>query len=348
MAVTNVTALALFISYVCKTNDDTMKSKRKIIRIDEELCNGCGACIKGCHEGALQLIEGKARMVSELYCDGLGACIGQCPVGAITIEEREAESYDETAVMERISPKSAATVLAHLNHLKAHGETLYLQQGIEYIRKHGMDIDTSGLAPGEEKPKMACGCPGSMERSFSPALSQRFGATAVSGATGIANLSGLSIGTPGLSAATSHGLGGTAPAFAAAVPGPMASQLTQWPVQLHLLNPQAGYFQGADVLLAADCAAYAYADFHNRFIRNHTLAIACPKLDNNKESYIAKITDVIDSARINTLTVVIMEVPCCGGLLQIARAGAERAVRKVPVKVVVIGVQGGIKEEHWV
>lgn len=280
MAVTNVTALALFISYVCKTNDDTMKSKRKIIRIDEELCNGCGVCIEGCHEGALQLIEGKARMVSELYCDGLGACIGQCPVGAITIEERE---------------------------------------------------------------------PGSMERSFSPTLSQRFGA-AVSGATGIANLSGLSVGAPGLSAdaATSHGPGGTAPAFTAAAPGPMVSQLTQWPVQLHLLNPQAGYFQGADVLLAADCAAYAYADFHNRFIRSHALAIACPKLDSNKESYIAKITDVIDSSRINTLTVVIMEVPCCGGLLQIARAGAERAVRKVPVKVVVIGVQGGIKEERWV
>lgn len=286
-----------------------MKTKRQIIKIDEELCNGCGACIDGCHEGALQLIDGKARMVSELYCDGLGACIGECPLGAITIEEREAEPYNEIAVMERISPKGAKTILAHLKHLKEHGETGYFQQGIEYIRKNNIEVDLSELATEQsEKNKIPCGCPGSVERTFRVPSTQ-----------------GLGIATQ-----------------------PSVSQLAQWPVQLHLLNPQAGYFRGADVVLAADCTAYAYADFHNSFIRNHTLAIACPKLDSNKESYISKITDMIDSAKINTLTVVIMEVPCCGGLLQLARMAAENATRKVPIKAIVIGVEGNIKDEKWI
>ena len=284
-----------------------MKTKRQIIKIDEKLCNGCGACIDGCHEGALQLIDGKARMVSELYCDGLGACIGECPVGAITVEEREAEPYDEIAVMERISPKGEATVLAHLKHLKDHGEIEYLQQGIEYIRKSNLEIGLNqlGMESQNEKPKMACGCPGSMERSFAAYAMQGKGVA-------------------------------------------VTSQLTQWPVQLHLLNSQAGYFCGADVVLAADCAAYAYADFHNRFIRNHTLAIACPKLDSNKESYIEKIIDMIELAQINTLTVAIMEVPCCRGLVQLARMASEQAQRKVPIKIVIIGIQGEIKYENWI
>lgn len=289
-----------------------MRAKRKIIRIDEELCNGCGACIDGCHEGALQLIDGKARMVSELFCDGLGACIGECPVGAITIEERDAEPYDENAVMERISPKGETTILAHLKHLKEHGETLYLQQGLDYLKMHNIKIDMSGIEAkqSEDKPKVACGCPGSMERTFTIISPQSTGAS------------------PNIQ--------------------PMASELRQWPVQLHLLNPQANYFKGADVVLAADCTAYAYADFHNRFIRSHTLAIACPKLDSNKEAYIAKLTDMVDLAQINTLTVVIMEVPCCGGLAQLARMAAEQASRKVPVKVVVVGVEGNIKDERWI
>ena len=289
-----------------------MKTKRQIINIDEELCNGCGTCIDGCHEGALQLIDGKARIVSELFCDGLGACIGECPVGAITIEEREAETYNEFAVMERISPKGNETILAHLKHLKEHGEMEFLKQGIEYIHKNNIDVDLGELsiAHREEKPKMACGCPGSMERSFK-----------------VPNIQNAEV-----IASTPY----------------LTSQLTQWPVQLHLLNPQANYFRGADVVLAADCAAYAYADFHNRFIHNHTLAIACPKLDSNKESYIAKITDMIDSAQINTLTVVIMEVPCCGGLVQLARMAVENAERKVPVKVVIIGIEGDVKDEKWI
>jgi len=285
-----------------------MKTKRNIIKIDENLCNGCGICVEGCHEGALQLIDGKARIISELYCDGLGACIGDCPVGAITIEEREAEPYNEEAVMERIMKEGEATIIAHLKHLKEHGETLYMQQGMEYLKEHGKEIDIDAIRNGvlgAQQPAMACGCPGSMARSFKAP---------------VVNTSQV-------------------------VP---QSQLTQWPVQLHLLNPQANYFQNADVVLAADCTAYAYADFHNRFIRNHTLAIACPKLDSNKESYVAKIVDMIDSANINTLTVVIMEVPCCNGLLQLAKMAVEKAKRKVPIKKIVIGVEGNIVEEGWV
>ena len=291
-----------------------MKAKRNIIKINEELCNGCAACVKGCHEGALQMIDGKARIISELYCDGLGACIGECPVGAITIEEREVEPYNETAVMERIVPKGEITILAHLKHLKEHGEMLYLREGINYLRKHNIKININSIENNQDQPQLACGCPGSMERSFAAPkpLTDSF--------------------TEMRQAASQSSV----------------SQLTHWPVQLHLLNPQAGFFHGADVVLAADCTAYAYAGFHNRFIRNHVLAIACPKLDSNKESYVAKIKDMIDTARINTLTVIIMEVPCCGGLLQLVRMALEQASRKIPVKKVVIGIQGGIKEGSWI
>jgi len=260
-----------------------MKAKRSIIKIDEALCDGCGACAKGCHEGALQMIDGKARIVSELYCDGLGACIGDCPVGAITIEEREAEPYNENAVMKRIVPKGEATILAHLRHLKEHGETRYLNVGIDYLRKNDIGVNINKLVENDTEKKQI--------------ISE--------------------------------------------------SQLTHWPVQLHLLNPQAGFLQGADVIIAADCTAYAFADFHNRFLRNNKLAIACPKLDSNKEVYVSKIAEMIDMAQINTITVVIMEVPCCGGLLQLVKMAVTQASRKVPIKKVVIGVQGDIIEEEW-
>lgn len=278
--------------------------KRTIIKIDETLCNGCGACVKGCHEGALQMIEGKARMISDLFCDGLGACIGECPVGAIELEEREAEPYDERAVMERIAPKGEKTIVAHLLHLREHNETDYFNQGMAYLKEHHISI----MLP-DAQAKVACGCPGGREMSFAPAAM----AMAVS---------------------TSE-----AKPF---------SQLRQWPVQLHLLNPEAGYFKGADVVLAADCAAYTYADFHNRFMAGKTIAIACPKLDSGKESYIEKLTTMIDSSQINTLTVVIMEVPCCGGLLSLARTAAQRAIRKIPVKQVVIGIKGDVLQENWI
>ena len=282
--------------------------KRNIISIDESLCNGCGACVDGCHEGALQMIDGKARIVSELYCDGLGACIGECPVGAITIEEREAEPYDEIAVMERIAPNGEKTILAHLKHLKEHNETAYLNQGLAYIKEKGLKVDVRALTT-PEQPKMACGCPGSMALSFSPQAKPTYAPVAT--------------------------------------PQSQQSELTHWPVQLHLLNPAAGHFVGSDVVLAADCTAFAYANFHSELLKGKKLAIACPKLDSNKEVYVDKIVRMIDEAKINTLTVVIMEVPCCGGLMQLAQIAAQRAERKVPIKRIVIGVEGEIVSESW-
>jgi len=288
--------------------------KRIIIKIDEVLCNGCGACVTGCHEGALQMIEGKARMVSELFCDGLGACIGDCPVGAITLEEREAEPYDEIATMQRMVPKGEKTILAHLKHLKDHSEFDLLKQGVMWLKQNNIAVDISSVhnapVPSQHR-HSGGGCPGSREMSFAPAAAPSFKMAPVA-STG------------------------------------SASQLRQWPVQLHLLNPQAGYFQGADVVLAADCVAFSFADFHNRFLTGKILAIACPKLDSNKESYIEKIKTMILQSAINTLTVIIMEVPCCGGLLQLAAKAVAESGRKIPLKLVVIGTRGDVLKEEWV
>ena len=292
--------------------------KRTIIKIDEDLCNGCGLCVEGCHEGALQMIDDKARIISDLYCDGLGACIGECPVGAITLEEREAEPYDEIKVMERISPKGEATVIAHLNHLIDHNQDEYVQQGINYIKENNLDIDLAKLKNYKEKEtkkekdmknfqNSGGGCPGAKMMSFDNQETAK--------------------------PAQSTG---------------QQSELRQWPVQLHLVNPQAPYFQNADVLLAADCAAFASGEFHSKLLKGKGLAIACPKLDTNMDVYVEKLTAMIDKANINTLAVAIMEVPCCGGLMQIAKKAVEQAERKIPIKKIVIGIKGGVLNEEWV
>lgn len=291
--------------------------KRTIIKIDDELCNGCEACVQGCHEGALQMIDGKARLVSELFCDGLGACIGECPVGAITLEEREAEPYDEIATIKRMIPKGENTIIAHLKHLKEHGEFEYLKQAVSYLKTNQIPVNFSIVhnSPSPVSHSGGGGCPGSREVSFS---SQNPVA------------SGFKMITPIESAF------------------PMSSQLRQWPVQLHLLNPQAAYFKGADVVLAADCVPFSFPDFHNKFLAGKSLAIACPKLDSNKESYIEKLKSMIMDAKINTLNVVIMEVPCCGGLLSLATKAVNEAGRKIPVKLSVVGIKGDILQEEWV
>ncbi len=300
--------------------------KRKIIQIDEEKCNGCGLCIPNCHEGAMKLIDGKARLISDLFCDGLGACIGYCPEGAIEIIEREAEPYDERRVMEILVLKGRNTILAHLDHLRDHNETEFLNQAIKYLKENNIDMNPTetknqagnlaaysdpATAIREEKPHVGCACPGSQTLDFR-----------------------------------------IAPQHPEAAAGPVAgqpapSELRQWPVQLHLLNPQAGYFKNADVLLAADCAAFAMGNFHDRFLKGKSLAIACPKLDSNKESYIQKLTSMIADSRINSLTVVMMEVPCCGGLLQMAQTARTNAGRNIPIKQATVSVQGEVIEEDW-
>jgi NAD-dependent dihydropyrimidine dehydrogenase PreA subunit len=255
---------------------------RKIVRIDERLCNGCGQCVPACAEGAIRIVDGKARLVSENLCDGLGACLGDCPEGAISIEERQADAFDQAVVQAYLAgpgppaPRKAAP----------------------------RPPDPLPHGPGAD------GCPGSRVLQFAAAAD-----------------------APGAKARES------------ALPQP--STLRRWPVQLHLVPPAAPYFQGAEVLLAADCTAFAVGDFHARFLQGKALAVACPKLDQGQEIYLRKLVALIDEAGIDTLTVLVMEVPCCSGLVALAREAAGRATRKVPVKRIVVDVRGDVLAEEW-
>jgi NAD-dependent dihydropyrimidine dehydrogenase PreA subunit len=277
--------------------------KRTIIDINQEKCTGCGLCIPNCPEGAIQIIDGKARLVSDLMCDGLGACLGHCPEGAITKIEREAEAYDERKVMLNIIPQGVNTIKAHLVHLHEHGQTEFLNTALATLKDQNIEIPTYT----KEKEMAHTGCPGSQTLSFAKSDD----ASASDNST-------------------------------------RPSQLTQWPVQMHLISPNAPYYQGADVLLAADCTAYAMGDFHKDWLKGRALAIACPKLDEGQDIYIEKIKALIDEAKINTLTVLIMQVPCCSGLVRMAQTAVSQAQRKVPVKTVVVGLQGQILKEEWI
>lgn len=277
---------------------------RDIIEINEELCTGCGDCVPGCHEGALQIIDGKARLISDLMCDGLGACVGHCPTGAMKVVKREAEPYDERRVMlENIIPSGENTIKAHLQHLDEHNEEEYLKIAIQTLVEEDVDIPDYQE---KEVPKFG-GCPGSRQMSF-----QKKEASPK-------------------------------------VDNPQEdSQLQQWPVQLHLLNPRAPFLQGSDLLLASDCSAFSAGGFHSRFLKGKALAIACPKLDHGQESYVEKLAAMIQQSQINTLSVLIMEVPCCGGLISIAQAAMALSERKIPIKKMVLSLQGEILSEDWI
>lgn len=311
--------------------------KRTVIEIDEELCDGCGLCAGGCHESAIQIIDGKARLVGDSLCDGLGACVGECPRGAITIIEREAEAYDEREVIDRIAPKGQATLAAHLKHLSDHGQDTWLAQGIAALKEKGIVI------PGFESAKPAAaahaalarsaqvlealkpahagghafgGCPGSMARSFpAGASAQPAGAQAPARAA--------------------------SPAGSPAHAGGLASRLEQWPVQLHLINPRAPYFRGADILVAADCTAFACGAFHQALLAGRRLVIACPKLDSGKEIYVDKIRALAEESGAASITVAIMDVPCCGGLKRIVDEAMAASSVATPVHTVVVSSQGG-------
>lgn len=268
--------------------------KRQIITIDEELCDGCGNCITGCHEGALQIIDGKARLVSDLFCDGLGACIGSCPQGAISIEEREAEPYDELKVMQTMLPKGKATIKAHLKHLKDHGETGFLNQALAFLKDQGYDI---GELTKEEA--SARGCDGGQRHSDSHNCSCN-----------------------------------NAP--------DTSSKLCHWPVQLQLINPAASYFDNADLLISADCAPYAFANFHQRFMEGKVVITLCPKLDQEPQRYIDKLAQIFSLHPIDSITIVRMEVPCCGGIEVLVRRALEQSGTMHFVKINVISVEGNI------
>jgi ferredoxin len=291
---------------------------REIIQIDEEKCTGCGLCIPACPEGALQIIDGKARLVSDLMCDGLGACIGECPEGAIAIEKREAEPYNEKKVIREIIRHGENTVTAHLKHLLDHNEMGYFEEAVEQLdsmaetlpfdldrvldKVYEADLDSNACAGG--------GCPGSAMKVFNIDMEKLEEETVVATAA-------LEV----------------------------RSELRQWPVQMHLVNPHAPYFRNADVLLAADCVAFSLGNFHQKYLKGHGLAIACPKLDQGKEVYVQKLTAMIDEAQIRSLHVMVMEVPCCSGLMHIAELAVNAAHRKIPIKKTVVGIQGQILEQ---
>ena len=237
--------------------------KRRIIEIDQNKCNGCGACAAACHEGAIAMVDGKARLMRDDYCDGLGDCLPACPTGAIAFVEREAAAYDEGAVMDNKRKKMQ-----------------------EKMRKEGMTLP--------------CGCPGSQSKRLERAEC----------------------------------------ADAAVSRGEPVSRLSQWPVQIKLVPVNAPFFDGAKLLIAADCTAYAYAAFHERFIRGHITLVGCPKLDG--VDYSEKLTEIIRNNDIKSVTVVRMEVPCCGGLEHAAKTALQRSGKFIPWQVATISTDGRI------
>ncbi len=302
--------------------------KRDILKIDEELCNGCGQCVPNCHEGALQVIDGKVRLVSELMCDGLGACIGHCPEGAITIESREAEPYSEIRVMEQMKDKGKNTIIAHLKHLKDHGEKGFVHEGVTYLKEHRDELSFNLDEVIHEVHNHG-------NAVSAPQQTHVHSHNHDNGGGGCPGAKTTVIERPG-----TH--------YENSVSTEPPSELRQWPVQMHLVNPNASYFQGSDLLLAADCVAFSMGGFHSKHLKGKSLAIACPKLDQGSEIYIQKLTSMIDVAKVNTITVMMMEVPCCGGLLQMVKAALASASRKVPVKKIIVGINGDVLQEEWV
>ncbi|MDR2900427.1 MAG: 4Fe-4S binding protein [Treponema sp.] len=233
--------------------------KRQIIKIDEDKCNGCSLCVNACHEGAIGMVNGKAKLLRDDYCDGLGNCLPACPTGAITFEEREAAAYDEAAV--------------------------------EANKK-------------QNEAPAACGCPGSMAKTLNR------------GGSNAENM------VPGTEKAE--------------------TQLRQWPVQIKLVPVNAPYWNGANLLVAADCAAYAYGNFHNEFMKNKITVIGCPKLDEG--DYSEKFTAILKQNNIKSVTVVRMEVPCCGGIEHAVKTALQNCGKMIPWQVITISTDGRILE----
>ena len=243
---------------------------REIIEIDERLCDGCGECISACAEGALEIVNGKARLKGEILCDGAGACLGHCPTGALKVTRRESEEYDEAAVAQNLLAAGRVPVAA------SHSQQTVLAAPVS-------------------------GCPGSAIRQFG----------------------------------SRPGLGTGEPCGATQSRRANVSRLTQWPVQLALVPPDAPFLHGAELLIAADCVPFAFADFHERFLHGRALVVGCPKLD-NLQHYVDKLTQMFGIARLRAVEVLKMEVPCCGGIAQ--------AAVELPITVTTIGIRGEILE----
>lgn len=261
---------------------------RNIVRIDEDKCNGCGQCAIACAEGAIRIIDGKARLVSDIYCDGLGACIGHCPEDAITIEQRDAADFDEEATKEHLTRQEEA-------------------------KDPGQVLRSSKL-----RTQDAC--------AHRPADADRV--------LGVC---------PGVAAQQFAQQGGETPQATEKIP----SQLGQWPVQLKLVSPHAPYFANADLLLVADCVAFAVGDFHSRFLKGRSLAVGCPKLD-DVQFYVEKLAAILQANKLNSLSVIHMEVPCCSGLTHIARQAIARNKIEMAFEDVTIDLHGNISRTQTI
>jgi NAD-dependent dihydropyrimidine dehydrogenase PreA subunit len=268
-------------------------AKRKIISIDEDRCNGCGKCVPDCPEGALQIIDGKARLISDIFCDGLGACIGTCPEGAISTIEREAQEYSEARTMENIVRAGPNTIRAHLKHLKDHGQERYHAEALRFLEERGIPT------PQPEPERLACGCPGEMQRTLEPQ-----------------------------DACDEMGCR-------------QSSELRQWPVQIHLLNPNAPFFDNSHLLILADCVAAANPNLHSELIRGKTVAMGCPKLD-DADAYVEKLAAIIKANRIRSVTVAVMQVPCCGGMVRIAQEAVRLSGKDLKVEKVTLSLEGEV------
>jgi Fe-S-cluster-containing hydrogenase component 2 len=252
---------------------------RKIIKIDEEKCDGCGLCMPACPEGALKIVDTpkgpKARLVKENFCDGLGACLGDCPQGALAVEEKEVEKYDEEGVIAHIKEKSPELLEKHLSHLREHAQEL----------------------PQYHSHPQISSCPSAQMRHWKEKKKTTDEKVKV------------------------H------------------SQLRQWPIQLHLVPPGAPYYENADLVIVADCVPFAYANFHQDFLKEKAIAIGCPKLD-DINAYIEKVTQMVKTAKPKSIKVVNMEVPCCFGLVRIVEQAIAQSGMKIPLEVVTIGING--------
>lgn len=265
---------------------------RKIVKIDESKCDGCGQCIPNCAEGALQIIDGKAKLIGDVLCDGLGACLGHCPQDAIKIIEREADEFDEEEVEKRMVNDNGNEATGAKK--PAHG-----QHGHGYDHAHGHH-GHHGHGGG--------GCPGSRMMQFSKPSDESESVESNNKVT---------------------------------------SKLRQWPVQLSLVSPQAPYFKSADLLITADCVPFAYANYHNDFLKGKAVVVGCPKLD-DLDPYIEKLTELIKINDLESITVLRMEVPCCGGMAHAAKTARDNSGVEIPIKVVTIGIDGEQKGKQYV
>jgi ferredoxin len=312
--------------------------KRQIIKIDEDTCTGCGDCIPNCPEGALQIIDDKARIISDLFCDGLGACIGHCPVDAISIEEREAEEYSERKVMENVVKQGPNVIKAHLSHLNDHNQTEYFNQAVDYLKENNMEVPQIGEETKEEPAPVSPpvhACPGSavMDMREDHGHSHAQGETLACGCPGSAVMD-----LKAEEELCEEDVAEVAPS------GGSQSELRQWPVQIMLVPPTAPYLKNADLLIAADCVPFAYPDFHKDFLKNKILLVGCPKLD-DVDFYMQKLTQLFQMNDIKSITIAHMEVPCCFGLIKIINAAVGNSGKNIPITGYTIGVKGDVTQD---